>query len=147
MQLLERLSDLPSPWRDFLKEHDADPDLSRSISFDLIGGFVFKVIYGLPRPTQDIDYYTMQPRFVEYEEITGRKSALGKKHKVWLHAAGHAEMPRNYSSRLTEILAGEFKHLRLFIPDIYDLVLSKLKRNSDKDRADVVFVFKKRSSI
>jgi Nucleotidyltransferase of unknown function (DUF6036) len=143
MHLLEKLSDLPSPWRDFLVEHDADRELLRSISIDLIGGFVFKFIYGLPRPTQDIDFYTMEPRIDEYDRITGERSDLGKKHKVWLHGAAHTEMPSNYSSRKTEILAGEFIHLRLFIPDSYDLILSKLKRNSDKDQRDVIFVFEK----
>ena len=143
MQLLEKLDQLPSPWRDFLMEHDADPELLVPITFHLIGGFVFKFVYGMPRPTQDIDYYTMEPRFDEYAQITGRRSDLGKRHKVYLHGAGHTEMPINYSCRVKEIFVGEFKHLRLFIPDTYDLVLSKLKRNSDKDRADVSFVFEK----
>ncbi len=143
MQLIEKLSELPSPWRDFLVEHDTDPQLSVSVSFDLIGGFVFKFIYGLSRPTQDIDYCDMQPRFLGYEQIVGRRSDLGKRHRVYLHGAAHAEMPSNYKTRLTEILKGEFKHLHLFIPDTYDLILSKLKRNSIKDQEDVAYIFEK----
>ncbi len=38
-------------------------------------------------------------------------------------------MPENYDERLTELYAGRFKNIRLFVPDAYDLVLSKLTRN------------------
>ena len=32
--------------------------------------------------------------------------------------------------------AGQFKHLKLFVPDAYDCILSKLERNQSKDRDD-----------
>ncbi len=42
--------------------------------------------------------------------------------------------------RLTELIPGHFKNLRLFVPDPYDLVLSKLSRNMERDRQDVEFL-------
>ena len=39
--------------------------------------------------------------------------------------------------RLTEIAPGSFTHLRLFALDPYDLALSKLERNTQRDRDDM----------
>jgi len=51
-------------------------------------------------------------------------------------------MPENYEERLTELYPGRFKNIRLFVPDAYDLVLSKLSRNIERDRQDVEFLAK-----
>ena len=41
------------------------------------------------------------------------------------------------------MLAGQFTKLSLFAPDPYDYILSKLERNSTKDRDDADFLFRK----
>ena len=48
-----------------------------------------------------------------------------------------AHVPENYKDRLTEIFPKVFKHLRLLALDPYDLALSKLERNIQRDRDDV----------
>lgn len=48
-----------------------------------------------------------------------------------------APIPEGYESRLAEMFPGTFKHLRLFALDPYDLALSKIERNSQRDRDDV----------
>ena len=50
-------------------------------------------------------------------------------------------MPTNYEERLTEA-PYQYPKINLVIPDIYDLVLSKLERNSPKDQADVEYLSK-----
>ena len=40
----------------------------------------------------------------------------------------------------SELFPGHFKNLHLFIPDPYDLVLSKRCRNIERDRKDVAFL-------
>jgi len=50
---------------------------------------------------------------------------------------GVAAVPINYEDRLTEMFPGSFNHLRLFALDPYDLALSKLERNTQRDRDDV----------
>ncbi len=37
----------------------------------------------------------------------------------------------------SQIFAGTFRRLRLFVPDPYDLALLKLDRNAQRDREDV----------
>jgi hypothetical protein len=48
-----------------------------------------------------------------------------------------ATVPDSYEERLTEIFPGTFEHLRLLALDQYDLALSKLERNTQRDRDDV----------
>lgn len=50
---------------------------------------------------------------------------------------GVAHVPENYEDRLTEIFPHSFQHLRLQALDPYDLALSKLERNIQRDRDDV----------
>jgi hypothetical protein len=49
-------------------------------------------------------------------------------------------MPESYDERLTELYPTRFKNIRLFVPDAYDLVLSKLSRNIERDREDVEYL-------
>jgi hypothetical protein len=48
-----------------------------------------------------------------------------------------AQVPDNYEDRLKEMFPGSFNHLRLFALDPCDLALSKLERNTQRDRDDV----------
>ena len=51
-------------------------------------------------------------------------------------------MPLNYEDRLTELFPRGFEKLRIYVPDAYDLILSKVERNSPKDREDVRYLAK-----
>ncbi len=137
--MLDTTPNLPSPWREFLT--GLDELATEPVRLHCIGGFVVTYFYGMPRPTGDIDYYTTIPRLDRY--TVGKRSPLWKKHGVCLHEAAHATMPVNYKARLTEILPNQFKNLRLFAPHPYDLILSKLESNKDKDRDDAAFLFQK----
>jgi hypothetical protein len=108
------------------------------------GGFVFAYFYGLPRNTADIDYYAAIPANLNLDELAGKGSSLHMKYKVWMHRAALMNLPEDYESRLTEMAPGEFKNLRLLVPDPYDCILSKLERNSEKDRDDVEYLFRSR---
>jgi hypothetical protein len=131
---------LSSPWREFLAELDAA--LPESVDLHCIGGFVVNAYCGLPRPTGDIDYYTAIPADVNLDAIAGRGSTLAKKHGVYLQRVAVNNMPDDYDSRLTEMFPQQFEKLRLFAPDPYDLILSKLERNSPKDRHDSAYLFR-----
>lgn len=71
-------------------------------------------------------------------ELAGKGSALAEKHKVYIDPGARvADLPCDYQERLSEMYPGAFKRLRLFAPDAYDLALSKLGRNADRDIDDV----------
>ena len=66
-----------------------------------------------------------------------RGSPLHKKYNIYLDHVSVAKVPENYEERLTEIFPKTFKYLRLLALDPYDLALSKLERNIERDRDDV----------
>src|SRR5713226_349555 len=131
---------LPSPWKEFLLEIDAI--LTEPLELHCIGGFVICYFYGLPRPTGDIDYYTAVPANINLTEMAGEGSELAKKYKIRLHHVAITNLPEDYATRLTEMFPGMFEKLRLFAPDPYDYILSKLERNSSKDRDDADYLFR-----
>jgi hypothetical protein len=132
----------PSPWKEFLSEIDAM--LKEPLELHCIGGFVVCYSYGLPRTTGDIDYYTAIPTNLNLIAVAGTGSPLARKYKIRLDNVSVTNLPENYEARLTEMFPGAFKNLRLCAPDPYDLILSKLERNSGKDRDDADYIFKTR---
>ncbi len=129
---------LPKPWTEFLRE--VNLALGQAVNLHCLGGFIWVVLYGAPRTTVDLDYISVHPpeTAVKLEIIAGERSALAKKYKVFLHSvSGTSDFPDEYESRLQLLHLG-LQNLRLWALDPYDLVLSKLGRNSPKDRDDVV---------
>jgi hypothetical protein len=130
---------LPSPWKEFLEE--LDDLLAEPLALHCIGGFVLVYFYGLPRTTGDIDYYSSVPPGMDLIGMAGNGSALHKRHKVCLHKVTVTSLPEAYETRLVEMIPGQFKNLRLLVPDPYDCILSKLDRNTSKDRDDAAYLF------
>jgi Nucleotidyltransferase of unknown function (DUF6036) len=130
----------PPEWAAFLKE--VDSLLDEPVELHCIGGFAAVAAYGLPRSTNDLDYYSITPsnRVLDLEDLAGEGSALARKHRVSIHHAAIASVPENYEDRLTELYPGRYKNIRLLVIDPYDLVLSKLSRNSARDREDVQYL-------
>ncbi len=89
--------------------------------------------------TGDLDVLEVAPAEVGRSmlELGMQGSPLHKKYKIYLDRVGVAKVPENYEDRLTEIFPTVFKHLRLLALDPYDLALSKLERNIQRDRDDV----------
>jgi Nucleotidyltransferase of unknown function (DUF6036) len=132
---------IPEPWQSFLE--DLDATLHSELCFHCIGGFVITLLYGFSRPTSDIDVLVVVPTDDTRQALIelGREgSALHKKHGVYLNCVTVARVPENYEDRLTEMFPGAFTNLRLFALDPYDLALSKLERNIQRDRDDIKYL-------
>jgi hypothetical protein len=131
---------IPEPWRSFF--HGIDEYLKEQTALEVFGGFVVTQVYGATRSTADIDVVSITPKKLSRKllEIAGEGSPLHKKHKVYLDSVGIAPLPENYEDRLSEILTGTFKHLRLLALDPYDVALAKIERNIQRDRDDVRFL-------
>jgi hypothetical protein len=134
--------DLRFPWKEFLEQLDSL--LEEPIQLHCIGGFAIVASYGLKRSTNDMGYFTLVPcnRVLDLENLAGEGSPLAKKYKVHVHHAGVATLPDSYDERMTELFPRHFRNIRLFVLDPYDLVLSKLSRNVERDREDVAFLTK-----
>jgi hypothetical protein len=73
-------------------------------------------------------------------EAGGKGSALARKHRVYLDFVGIAQVPYEYEDRLVAIYDGVFENLHLQVMDPYDIALCKLKRDSDRDFQDMLFL-------
>jgi hypothetical protein len=134
------MNKLPQPWKSFFAQ--LDDILEEETRLEILGGFVVTVLYGAQRTTADVDAVSVIPntqtRYLI--ENAGRGAPLHKKHGVYLDRVGVATLPENYEDRLIEIFTGEFRRLRLFALDPYDVALAKIERNIDRDREDVKFL-------
>lgn len=139
------LEDIAEPWRAFLRELDELISTRAEfgdgpVELHCTGGFVFTVLYGLQRSTGDLDIIEVIPADLigPVLELAGKGSVLANKHKLYIDAAARvADLPCDYKERLVELYPGAFSRVRLLAPDPYDLALSKLERNSDRDLEDV----------
>jgi|SRR5215467_3982004 len=130
----------PDPWHSFFTELDSQ--LMKPVQLHCLGGFVVTMVYGLPRPTEDVDFLSTVPsdQVQNVLELGGRGSALHKKHRVYLHEILGGNLPENYEDRLTEMFPSLYRKLGLFALDPYDLALSKLERNIQRDRDDIKYL-------
>ena len=129
----------PEPWRSFLRE--LDERLTEGVELHCIGGFVVSLHYGIGRQTSDIDFLTVVPRTPadDLEAIAGQGSALHRKYRLYVQRVTIATAPEGYSGRLQRMFASAgWKHLALFALEAHDLALSKLERNGERDRDDVI---------
>lgn len=128
---------IPEPWHSFFAE--IDRHLKEEMTLHCLGAFVLTILYGLDRPTADVDVLPIGANSETESVLTlaGEGSILHKKYKVYLQVVGVATVPLNYEDRLKEMFPGTLKHLRLFALDPYNLALSKLERNTQRDRDDV----------
>jgi len=128
---------IPEPWHSFLKE--LDEKVTAETRLDCMGGFVVTMQHGLSRETADLDVLVIAPREQRdvLLEFGGQGGLLHKKYRVYLDYVGVAKLPEDYEERVVEMFPGVYKHLRLCALDPYDLALSKLERNIQRDRDDV----------
>jgi len=130
----------PEPWHSFFR--DIDKIFDEPIALQCIGGFAMATLYGLPRPTVDVDFLSVVPagEIGRLDALAGMGSALDRKHGVHVQHVGIVTVPENYAGRLIPIFPGAYRRVRLAGLEAYDLALSKLERNSARDREDVKFL-------
>jgi len=134
---MPRHDHLPEPWLSFLQELDAL--VTVTVRMDCIGGFVVSVLYGLNRATADVDVLEIAPSSAAdaFSKVAMLGGPLFQKYGVYLDRVNVAQPPYEYESRIQEMFPGTFRHLRLMALDPYDLALTKLERNIERDRNDV----------
>jgi hypothetical protein len=116
--------------------------LNESLVLHCVGGFVVTLFYGFARTTGDLEYCTAVPSDFNLLEVAGEGSQLHKKYGICLHQAAVTNLPEDYETRLSEMAKEQFKNLRLFLPDPYDCVLSKVERNADVDVDGAEYLFR-----
>ena len=135
--------EIQEPWLSFLR--DVDRTLGHQVEIHCLGAFVLGVLWGLPRPTGDVDIAEIRPPTAagELMRVAGQGSGLATKHRVYFQRVSIAEYPEGYASRLLDITPDCLHSIRLMAFEVHDLALTKLARNSPRDRADIEFLAKK----
>lgn len=129
----------PEPWHAFLRE--LDERLTEPVELHCIGGFVVSLHYGVGRQTSDIDFLNVVPHAPadDLEAIAGLQSELHRKHRLYIQRVTIATAPADYVSRLERMFdSAGWKRLSLSAMEAHDLALSKLERNGERDRDDVL---------
>jgi len=89
--------DIREPWGAFLR--DLDRELARPVELHCLGGFVVTMLYGLARPTADIDVLAVRPQ-MDLNPLAGIGSSLHKKHRVYVQRVTVLEAyPEDYEER------------------------------------------------
>ncbi len=125
----------PEPWHSFLTA--IDDFIAEETHLHLLGGFVVTIVYEAPRTTSDIDALTIKRIDTELLDFAGQGGALHRRLRIYLDPVGVAPVPENYEERIKEIYPNAFRRLRLFVLDPYDIALTKIERNIERDRDDV----------
>jgi hypothetical protein len=128
---------IPEPWLSYLNE--LDRIATSTVRLDCIGGFVVTMLYGLNRPTADVDVLEIAPLSAAnaFAQVAMLGGPLYKKYGIYLDRVTVAQPPYEYETRLQEMFPRTFRHLHLMALDPYDLALTKLERNIERDRNDV----------
>lgn len=128
---------IPQPWHSFLTELTAGA--TEELILPCLGGFVVTLLYGLERPTADVDVLAIFPSAAGPELLAraGKNSPLHRRYGLYLDLVTVVTLPEDYDQRLTEMFPAAIPNLRLLALDPYDLALSKLERNGQRDRDDV----------
>lgn len=127
------------PWRSFLRELDGL--LKGSVELRCLGGFVVTQQYGIGRETADIDFLAVIAQSPEDDiaSLAGLGSKLHRKYRLYMQYVGIATAPADYAARMIRMFpSAPWNHLRLFALEATDIALSKLERNTDRDREDFV---------
>ena len=131
---------IPEPWLSFL--HEIDSRVEGEVVMHCLGGFAMTVMYGSPRITVDVDFVSVKPHSEGQllVEAGGKDSDLHKQYGTYLDFVSVVTLPEDYDQRLSQMPDTEYKHLRLYALDPYDLALAKLERNLLKDQQDVLYL-------
>ena len=132
---------------DFLSALDdrlEEDGLDGKIPLFIFGGAAVVIAYGAPRATVDIDA-AVDDRAIEKKLVAwaGRDTVLATKHGIYFQPAVIYMMPiedPDWRERCVEVLPGRLKHFSVKALGKEDLILSKLGRYGDRDRADIQFL-------
>ena len=130
----------PEPWHSFFAA--IDRTLDQPVALHCLGGFAIAMLYGLPRPTVDVDCLTVIPveKIAPLQSLAGEGSTLHRQFGVYMQHVGIVTVPENYNDRVIGIFPAAFRRLLLLGLEAHDLALSKLERNSARDREDIKYL-------
>ena len=106
-----------------------DQKLQAKVDMIVIGGAAALLAYRSSRATVDIDT-VMNLRDLDRAY---KKARTATKLPIPLGPVGVFDPPYSYEDRLRELTSLNLRHLRVFVPELHDLILMKTMRGDDRD--------------
>jgi hypothetical protein len=111
-------------------------ELDREIDFPfelvIIGGSAAMLQYAAKGATEDIDTFNNVGRLLEAKERLAKRGL-----SIPLKEASVRFGPSGFAERLVQYADLPLARLRVFVPEIHDLILFKISRLEEKDVADI----------
>lgn len=125
-------------------DHSAASLLTSEEKLDVyqIGGIAPVLELRAKLTNQDFDVLNYQPAILEkLEQLFGKTTAYAKDHALYLELVPSAlpTVPGGFRQRCMQV-HGNWQHIRLWQPELHDLIVTKLKRFSPQDRSDIRFL-------
>ena len=134
----------PTPIERFLLDIDAQwPVSGARIPFRVIGSTALMLQTAYSRGTKDSDVLGVDPVIGQVGDallaLAGKDTALHRKHHVYLDVVGSGVpfLPRPPKWNRIDTLNASLRSFEIVALDITDVVVSKLKRLHDNDKADI----------
>jgi hypothetical protein len=111
-----------------------------SLNIYLLGRAAMVLSYNLSLSTKDIDIVSRQESELEQRaiELLGKDSSLARSLGLYLDPVpqGLPPVPMGFEQRC-KLLPGNWKVLKIWLPDVHDLAATKLKSFRPQDRGDL----------
>ncbi|MCP4713618.1 MAG: hypothetical protein GY868_00760 [Deltaproteobacteria bacterium] len=118
-----------------------DKNLSQKAEVIIIGGTAAALAYKVSRYTQDIDTFTFNPEIERACPIASQETGF----TIPFGPAGVADAPYYYEDRLQPYKQLQLNKLKIFIPEIHDLILMKTVRCFEHDLDTITELCRKNS--
>ncbi len=103
--------------------------LIRETEIIIIGGTAAALAYKVSLSTQDIDTWNS----IKGLEDAYKKAIKKTKLEIPMNQTSVADAPHNFENRLIQYKLNKFKKLKVYIPNVVDLILMKMLRGYEHD--------------
>ena len=117
---------------------EIDARLTGKYDITLIGGAALILEYNHTRVTYDLDVLNSGDAR-KLEEFIAKQKDLNEKYHLPFQIVDGSFFPLSdeYLAKRKKYSKGKFKHLNIYVLDIYDVIMSKLDRCDARDRDDI----------
>jgi hypothetical protein len=124
----------------FLKGLEQQLESNQVVELYVGGGAAILLAYDGKLSTVDVDFIGQNSGLLrELEKLLGKGSKIHRETQLYLDIVppGYFPSDMGWRSRTVRVNLPEVPRIKLRVLEIHDLIISKLKRFSDKDRRDV----------
>lgn len=124
----------------FLRELEAHLGPDQKVELYLGGGAGILLAYDGEIATEDVDFIGEKAGLLlELSELAGKGSEIHRRTNYYMDTVPPGTFPQDWGwrERAVAVVVPELQRISLWVLEIHDLIISKLRRFEDKDREDI----------